>query len=67
MKMTLVERFVKILTNEVISIKENFLGLDPITDSSGEGLTDVFLKQLKTRGIPLKGMRGQGYDNGSAI
>lgn len=43
------------------------MGFLTITESSGEGLTDVLLKELEARGIPLKAMRSQGYDNGSAL
>lgn len=66
-QMTFVIRFVKITENEDVLIKEHFLGFIPIKDSSGEGLTEALLKELKERGIPLKNMRGQGYDNGSAM
>nr|XP_016854909.1 PREDICTED: zinc finger MYM-type protein 1-like [Anolis carolinensis] len=66
-QMTLVVKFVKIEANEDVSIKEHFLGFVPITHSSGEGLTEILLKELEARGIPLKTMRGQGYDNASAM
>lgn len=48
-----------------MSVKEHFLGFLPVEDSSGKGLTEVLLSELSTRNIPLKNMRGQGYDNGS--
>lgn len=64
-QMTLVVRFVKFVENEKVSIKEHFLGFVPITDSTGEGLTEILLNELSIRNIPLKDMRGQGYDNGS--
>lgn len=65
--MTFVVRFVKTVESEEVSIREHFLGFLPVTNSSGEGLTEVLLKELKARDIPLKSMRGQGYDNGSAM
>ncbi|XP_062829387.1 uncharacterized protein LOC100558310 [Anolis carolinensis] len=66
-QMTLVVRFIKIEANEDVSIKEHFLGFVPVTHSSGEGLTEILLKVLEARGIPLKSMRGQGYDSASAM
>ncbi|XP_062829405.1 zinc finger MYM-type protein 1-like [Anolis carolinensis] len=66
-QMTLVVRFIKIEANEDVSIKEHFLGFVPVTHSSGEGLTEILLKELEARGIPLKSMRGQGYDSASAM
>nr|XP_016850957.1 PREDICTED: zinc finger MYM-type protein 1-like [Anolis carolinensis] len=66
-QMTLVVRFVKCEANEDASIKEHFLGFVPVANPSGEGLTEILLKELEARHIPLKNMRGQGYDNGSAM
>ncbi|KAK2711184.1 hypothetical protein QYM36_012384 [Artemia franciscana] len=66
-EMTLVVRISKIAVNEDVFIREHFLGFVPIANFSGEGLTEVLLKELQTRGITLKNMRGQGYNNGSAM
>nr|XP_016846904.1 PREDICTED: zinc finger MYM-type protein 1-like [Anolis carolinensis] len=66
-QMMLVVRFVKCEANEDVSIAEHFLGFVPVANPSGEGLTEILLKELETQRIPLKNMRGQGYDNGSAM
>lgn len=64
-QMTMVVRFVQVNENAEASIKEHFLGFVPINDSTGEGLTQCLLNELSRLNIPLKNMRGQGYDNGS--
>ncbi|XP_008113471.1 zinc finger MYM-type protein 1-like [Anolis carolinensis] len=66
-QMTLVVRFVTCKANEDILIKEHFLGFVPVASPSGEGMTEILLHELEARRIPLKNMRGQGYDNGSAM
>ena len=43
--------------------KEPFLGFIPIDCSTGEALTDTLLTQLEEMKLPLRNMRGQGYDN----
>ena len=66
-QMSMVVRFVQAEPGEEIIIKEHFLGFIPVTGTTGEGLTDVLLNELTRRQIPLKNMRGQGYDNGSIM
>nr|XP_016846314.1 PREDICTED: zinc finger MYM-type protein 1-like [Anolis carolinensis] len=66
-QMTLVVRFVTCKANEDVSITEHFLGFVPVANPSGEGMTEILLQELEARRIPLKNMRGQGYDNGSTM
>jgi len=65
-QLTVVVRFV-LLNNKSkqIEIREHFLGFIPISDSTGQGLTNVLLDFLETHNICLGDLRGQGYDNGA--
>ena len=65
--MTLVVRFVKLAAAEHVFNRKHFFGFVLLANSSGEGLTEVLLKELQTRGIHLCNMRGQGYGNGSEM
>lgn len=64
-QMTLVVRFVRAVPGEEVNVREHFLGFVQVSDTSGQGLTACLLDQLSKRGIPVRNMRGQGYDNGS--
>lgn len=46
-------------------IKESFIEFAIVTDSTGQGITDVALKKLDKFGLDVADMRGQGYDNGA--
>lgn len=65
-QLTVIVRFV-LLNNESkqVEIREHFLGFISISDSTGQGLTNVLLDFLETHNIPLGDLRGQGYDNGA--
>ncbi|XP_067122405.1 zinc finger MYM-type protein 1-like [Centruroides vittatus] len=65
-QLTVVVRFV-LLNNKSkqIEIREHFLGFISISDSTGQGLTNVLLDFLETHNICLGDLRGQGYDNGA--
>lgn len=52
-------------TNHKVEIKEHFLGFFPISDTTGQGLTQFLLDFLDTNEIDIQDMRGQGYDNGA--
>ncbi|XP_067124747.1 zinc finger MYM-type protein 1-like [Centruroides vittatus] len=52
-------------TPDQIEIREHFLGFISISDSTGQGLTNVLLDFLETHNICLGDLRGQGYDNGA--
>lgn len=64
-QMSLVVRFVKCQSGEKADIKEHFLGFFQVDETTGESLTNVLVKQLEDLKIPLKNLRGQGYDNGA--
>ncbi|XP_026475789.1 uncharacterized protein LOC113380998, partial [Ctenocephalides felis] len=63
-QMIIIVRFVS-FENEVVKIRENFLGFVDITDSTGRGLCSTIIDNLKKWNIPIEDMRGPGYDNGA--
>ncbi|KAJ1129630.1 hypothetical protein NDU88_007996 [Pleurodeles waltl] len=50
-----------------VTIEERFLGFIPLRRSTGEGMTEAVLSELKKLEIPLSDMRGQCYDFRSDI
>lgn len=64
-QLSLVFRFVSCKPGEEPHIHEHFLGFVSVDSTTGEGLTDTLLSQLNEMNVPLKNMRGQGYDNES--
>lgn len=65
-QITLIIRFVDVNANEKsFEVCEHFLGFSPITDSSGEGITQFILKKLKDYDLKIEDLRGQSYDNGA--
>lgn len=63
-QISIVVRFVvfNALTQK-IEIREHFLDFCPILDTSAKGLTTFLLNYLSENNIPIRDMRGQGYDN----
>uniref|UniRef100_A0A8C9Y5M1 HAT C-terminal dimerisation domain-containing protein n=1 Tax=Sander lucioperca TaxID=283035 RepID=A0A8C9Y5M1_SANLU len=57
--------FVKCQIGAGATVGEHFVGFLPVLDTSGAGLTDVFLKHLEKLGLDVEKCRGQAYDNGS--
>ena len=53
------------LSDDRVEIKELFLWLFSVNDSTGSGLTKVLSDMLTKRGFEISKCRGQGYDNGS--
>ncbi|XP_023771970.1 uncharacterized protein LOC111920627 [Lactuca sativa] len=62
--MTIIVRYLKLSYNFVI-VEESFLGFLNVDDTSGKGLFDITLEELKSFGLEIDDMRGQGYDNGA--
>jgi hypothetical protein len=48
-----------------IRVGEYFLGFLKVDDTSGEGLSIVLVDSIKSFGLNVDDIRGQGYDNGS--
>ncbi len=47
------------------TVAEHFVGFLPVVDTSGAGLTDVFLGHMEKLGLDIERCRGQAYENGS--
>ncbi|KAK1423943.1 hypothetical protein QVD17_19254 [Tagetes erecta] len=63
-QLSLIVRYVNLDSNSV-TIEESFLGFLIVHDTTGKGLFEVTLEELKSLGLDFNDMRGQGYDNGS--
>ncbi|XP_069460610.1 zinc finger MYM-type protein 1-like [Ambystoma mexicanum] len=63
-QMSLTVRFVDDSEGQ-IKVKEHFVCFKPVDDSTGKGLTELFINILNENKIMLEHCRGQGYDNGA--
>jgi hypothetical protein len=63
-QMSLIIRYVDTSSGSVC-IEESFLGFLDVNDTTGQGLFDVLLEELKSLDLDVDNLRGQGYDNGS--
>ncbi|KAL2946819.1 hypothetical protein AAZX31_20G037000 [Glycine max] len=63
-KMSFVLRSVDI-SSTPIQVNEYFLEFLKVDDTSGKGLFDGIIDELKIVGLDINDLRGQGYDNGS--
>ena len=63
-KMFFVLRCVDI-SSTPIQVNEYFLEFLKVDDTSGKGLFDAIIDELKIVGLDINDLKGQGYDNGS--
>ncbi|KAI3525917.1 hypothetical protein L1887_05050 [Cichorium endivia] len=63
-QMTIIVRYVK-LSNDSVTVEESFLGFLHVDDTTGKGLFDITVEELKSLGLDIDDMRGQVYDNGA--
>uniref|UniRef100_A0A7N0UUV2 DUF4371 domain-containing protein n=1 Tax=Kalanchoe fedtschenkoi TaxID=63787 RepID=A0A7N0UUV2_KALFE len=63
-QMSMMLRFVDISSSSIV-IEELFLGFINVNDTTGQGIFDIFLQELKLLDLEVDNVRGQGYDNGS--
>nr|XP_048693202.1 zinc finger MYM-type protein 1-like [Caretta caretta] len=62
---SLVVRFVDISDSAQITVKESFITFLEVEDTTGFGLLQALLDDLKRMGLSVMNIRGQGYDNGA--
>ncbi|XP_050792381.1 zinc finger MYM-type protein 1-like [Gopherus flavomarginatus] len=64
-QMSLIVRFVHISDSAQITVKELFITFLEVQDTTGFGLLQTLLDELKQMGLSIMNIRGQGYDNGA--
>ncbi|XP_076950551.1 uncharacterized protein LOC143623557 [Bidens hawaiensis] len=65
-QMSIIVRYVDVNLNyNTVAVELSFLGFLIVDDTTSKGLFDVTLEELKSLGLNVNNMCGQGYDNGS--
>ncbi|GKD61105.1 zinc finger MYM-type protein 1-like protein [Tanacetum coccineum] len=64
-QMSIIIRCLDISSSSTIKVVEYFLGFLEVDDTSGKGLFDAIVDEIKNIGLDFDDIRGQGYDNGS--
>lgn len=65
-QMTIILRYVALCSNEnKYEIEERFLSFSKCMDSTGEGIINAIIAELKKVNLDLQNIRRQGYDNGT--
>ncbi|XP_030405322.1 zinc finger MYM-type protein 1-like [Gopherus evgoodei] len=62
-QMSLIVRFVNISNSAQITVKKLFITFLEVQDTTGFGLLQTLLDELKQMGLSIMNIRGQGYDN----
>ncbi|XP_076936930.1 uncharacterized protein LOC143604284 [Bidens hawaiensis] len=62
--MTIIVRYLKLSSN-FVTVEESFLGFLNVNDTTGKGLFEITVEELKSLGLEHNNMCGQGYDNGA--
>ncbi|VFQ79943.1 unnamed protein product [Cuscuta campestris] len=63
-QMSMIVRYLNFSGNSII-VEESFLGFLNVNDTTGKGLFDVTIEELKSLGLEIDDIHGQGYDNGA--
>lgn len=65
-QMSIILRHVAFCPDEnKFKIEERFLSFSECSDSTGEGITNAIIAELKKANLDVQNIRGQGYDNGA--
>lgn len=64
---TLCARYTEVKQDGKINLREDFLKFVPVHDTRGEALAQRIIEELKSLGVNLSFLKGQGYDGASAM
>nr|GEW11691.1 hypothetical protein [Tanacetum cinerariifolium] len=63
--MSIIIRCLDISSSSTIKVVKYFLRILEVDDTSGKGLFDAIVDEIKIIGLDFDDIRGKGYDNGS--